>query len=493
ELRTTGGLKLSTAGACTSPRVTVAPLDGGLRVQTAASGEFCLRWRNTPDDGDIALRFPGDVYHGAAELGTHFDRRRAQKLATTLRFEPRPLVIELDRDQVAISGILDLSSSTAHAPRGGHTVELLDERNTALAAGLSSGDGKVRLSLDPAKLDGPGHGLLRLRFAGDSTLEKAEDEQPITRRALVTLTLASPAEATDPGDAASLALELTTKRGAVDGGVVEALVDGASRATAPVAEGKATLEVPIPIEQQGTTQVSLRYLPASPFFQPGPVLEVAIPIAPPSMTLRALLAALVVAVGAWVTVSWRRSKKTPRLGAGDLLLTPGVHVVKSEAGTNAWSGVVVDAHDGHRLRGVTVLVRAPSLESDGVLVEVTSDAQGEFAFALERRPDGAELLAASDHYAEERRALPAGGTLRVALITRRRALVRRLVRWAKARGRPYDAAPEPTPAQVQQAAILRDREEVEVWAREVEAAAFGPSDVDAAVEERITELEPGPQ
>ena len=107
-------------------------------------------------------------------------------------------------------------------------------------------------------------------------------------------------------------------------------------------------------------------------------------------------------------------------------------------------------------------------------------------------PEGAELVAKSRSHAEERKALPTGGTLRIALITRRRAIQRRLVNWARVRGRPYDHKPDPTPGHVREAAVLQNREEVERWARAVEHAAFGPDDVDEVAEDGIHDLEPGP-
>ena len=495
ELKTKSGLRLADTGSCRSPRSRVYSATDGLKVLTEVGGEFCLRWREAPDEGTLSLRFAGDEYHGAATLEVSFDRSRAQKLATVLRFDPRPLVVDLDKEQIVVSGVMDLAQRTAHAPRGGHAVRLFDERSAddPVAEAETSGDGKVRFTIPTKNLAGPGRGTLVLRFAGDDTLASSEDEQPITRRASVRMTLVEVVPPTDPGDTAVVPLQLVAARGTVDSGVVEALVDGIAVGTGPVVDGKAELSVALDVDHRGPTTLSVRYLPSSPFYKPGPLLEVTVPMAPPSILLRVVLAILVVAAGVWVTVSWRRSKKLPKLGKGRPMLTPGVHVVKSRRGENAWKGTVVDAHDGHPLAGVTVLVRAPSLDDDGILVEIRTDERGLFAFELDPRPDGAELVAKSRSHAEERKALPAGGTLRIALITRRRAIQRRLVNWARVRGRPYDHKPDPTPGHVREAAILQNREEVEQWARAVERAAFGPGEVDEAAEDQIHDLEPGPR
>lgn len=495
ELRTKSGLELGDTGSCRSPRSRVYTAPDGLKVLTEVGGEFCLRWREAPDAGALTLRFAGDEYHGAAELEVSFDRARAQKLATVLRLDPRPLVLDLDKEQVVVSGIMDLAQRTAHAPRGGHVIRLLDERSDekALAEAETSGDGKVRFTIPTATLSGPGRGKLVLKYDGDEALAPSEDEQPITRRASVRMSLIADVPPTDPGDTAVVPLRLVAPRGTVDSGVVEALVDGVPVGTGTVVDGEARLTVALDVEHRGPTTLSVRYLPSSPFYKPGPMLEVTVPVAPPSIMLRVVLAVLVVAAGAWVTVSWRRSKKLPKLGKGRPMLTPGVHVVKSRQGENVWTGTVVDAHDGHPLAGVTVLVRAPSLDDDGILVDVRTDDRGLFAFELDTRPDGAELVAKSRSHAEEQKALPNGGTLRIALITRRRAIQRRLVNWARVRGRPYDHKPDPTPGHVREAAVLQNRDEVEQWARAVEHAAFGPEDVDEAAERDIHELEPGPR
>ncbi|RLB61036.1 MAG: hypothetical protein DRI90_12300, partial [Deltaproteobacteria bacterium] len=128
DLATSGDLPVADAGSCPAPQVRIAPLAGGLRVQTTAGGEICLRWRLAPRRGAIRLRFNGDSYHGSAQLEVQFDRARPQLLATTLRFEPRPLTLDLDKKRITISAILDLDLATAAASRGGLEILLYDER-----------------------------------------------------------------------------------------------------------------------------------------------------------------------------------------------------------------------------------------------------------------------------------------------------------------------------------------------------------------------------
>lgn len=497
EVRAKGGLDVPQARGCPAPQVTVAPLPGGLRVQSAASGELCLRWRNTPDVGTVVLKFGGDAYHGATELSVKFDRGKPQRLGTGLRFMPRPSLLDLDKKQIAVSGVLDLALSTAHASREGLPILLLDEDDEQLARGTTGGDGKVRLLVDPKKLGGPGTGKLKLKFAGNDELAPALDEQAITRRAMVRMLLADEVEPADPGDTTEIVVDVVAShdRRKVEGGVVEALLGGSSVGSGAVVDGEARVTVLLDaaaVAELESVELGLRYLPSAPSYRPGPALTVEVPIAPPSILLRILLTIVVVAAAAWVIASWRRSKELPTLSRGRRTLTPGVHVVHSKRGAKAWKGTVVDAHEGYPLPGVKIMVRAPTLEGTGILHETVTDGRGMFAFDLDERPESAELVTHSSTHSEERKALPAGGTLRIALITRRRALLRRFVSWARVRGRPYDHKPDPTPAHVRRAAGRERRDDVESWAAAVEAAAFGPGEVDEGREAQVRSAEPGP-
>ncbi len=497
EVRGQADLDVSQARGCPAPQVTVAPLPGGLRVQSASSGDLCLRWRNTPDIGAVRLKFGGDAYHAATELLVTFDRSKPQRLGTVLSFAPRPMIVDLQKKQITVSGVLDLTLVTAHASREGLPIVLLDENDQELASGTTGGDGKVRLILDPEKLGEPGAGKLKLSFAGTDALAGASDEQAITRRTTVKMRLGEEVAPADPGEPTDIVVEVVATHGrqAVHGGVVEALAGRFSVGSAAVTDGQARITVllePALVAQQTSVPLTLRYLPSAPAYQPSEPLTVDVPIAPPSVLLRILLTIVVVAAGAWVVASWRRSKDLPTQSHGQRTLTPGVHVVHSKRGAKEWKGTVVDAHEGNALSGVKILIRAPTLEGTGVLYETTTDHRGAFSFDLAERPDNAELVTSSSTHSEERKALPAGGTLRIALITRRRALLRRFVSWARVRGRPYDTKPDPTPSHVRHAAKKEQREDVVRWASAVEHAAFGPQQVDEAEEARVRGSEPGP-
>jgi hypothetical protein len=76
------------------------------------------------------------------------------------------------------------------------------------------------------------------------------------------------------------------------------------------------------------------------------------------------------------------------------------------------------------------------------------------------------------------------GVIELSLISRRRALMDRLVRWAERRGKPWlRPTAEPTPAEIAATASLEAEPDVERWARGLERLAFGPVPPDAASEQ----------
>jgi hypothetical protein len=74
------------------------------------------------------------------------------------------------------------------------------------------------------------------------------------------------------------------------------------------------------------------------------------------------------------------------------------------------------------------------------------------------------------------------------LVSRRRHLLARLVRWAERRG-PLGRG-EPTPADVAAQARRAKRGDVAEWASAVEAAAFGSAAVDEGAEREVLRQEP---
>jgi len=131
----------------------------------------------------------------------------------------------------------------------------------------------------------------------------------------------------------------------------------------------------------------------------------------------------------------------------------------------------------------------PDFQGDGGWARATSNEKGEFVLDAKHRNDARLVVEAPEHSKLEQ-ALPLPGVLRIALVTRRRTLLERLVRWAQRTGAPFDAQPEPTPGHVRRAAFRAQDEEIEDWARGVESAVYGPTMVDEQLETQLVAGEP---
>jgi hypothetical protein len=266
-----------------------------------------------------------------------------------------------------------------------------------------------------------------------------------------------------------------------------------------VQAGQASVVVSFPADRAGSVPLSLRYVPSSPWWRAGAPLELAVPVSGPGVIRQVVLGLLVAACAAWVVAGWRRApKRLAPLGADRTTVPPsgraGVQVLGATSGQSDWRGTVADAHEGTPIAGAALRIVVPSFQGSGVVAEATSDARGAFVLELpaehaSRRSD-ARLVVESSLHSTFEQGLPSPSVLAVALVTRRRALLERLVRWARRAGAPYDGPPEPTPGHVRRVANRGDAADVEAWARRVESAAFGDEAVDATHEDEVRAAEP---
>jgi hypothetical protein len=105
-------------------------------------------------------------------------------------------------------------------------------------------------------------------------------------------------------------------------------------------------------------------------------------------------------------------------------------------------------------------------------------------------PEGARLRVWAPMHSEVERALPPQGRVSIALTSRRRAVLRRLIRWARALGAPWARGGEPTPGEIADIAARRGDSRTARWAEGIQAAAFGRAPVDEALETALREAEP---
>ncbi|MCK6587116.1 MAG: carboxypeptidase regulatory-like domain-containing protein, partial [Polyangiaceae bacterium] len=196
-------------------------------IDTDERGGFCVRGETPLPPAKIHMRFGATRLHDAAEAQVPLDTLEARAARTLLRFEPSIEVIDLDRESVPITASLRIERTDApieaSTKREGLEVVLEDERGEKVATAVTGGDGRARFDLKTAALDAPGSGELRLRFDGTPGLARSAAAMPVVRRAEVKLALTHPLDSSDPEDGAPIDVDVTSARGPVSDGVVEAM------------------------------------------------------------------------------------------------------------------------------------------------------------------------------------------------------------------------------------------------------------------------------
>ncbi len=480
-----------------------APTDARVRAHVEVAGP-ALRVR-ADDGGRVCLWIPLAVDRyvvklatdatdflapASAELPVDLSRR-----SVLLRFDPEPRIIALDGPAATLDvlAIYDEQSQGTLAFAQGIGVTVTTESGKAVASGPIGPNGRFTFVVAPQAVGPPGRGELRVQFDGDADTMSSRHVAPVQRDARVTL-VAGAVAAGDPEQGLTVPVEARTVFGGVPSGSVEARLGGVLVGAAPIHAGKAALVVTFAQPRTSSANLTLRYLPEAPWYQAGEAIAVAVPLRGPSPWRRAPLV-----VGALLIASWlfagrltrRRKDRTvvmsrPPMPEG----TAGISVIRSSRQrSGAWHGRVIDAHDGTPVVRPRLSVEEPGFEGAKVVTSVFGDEYGTFVFELPRAAAAnAELVVEAPLHAQLRQALPGAGELSIALVLRKRRLLERLVRWAQRRGAPYDAKPEPTPAQVRKAA--RAAPDAARWADAVERAAYEGGEVDARVEAEVDALEP---
>jgi hypothetical protein len=150
--------------------------------------------------------------------------------------------------------------------------------------------------------------------------------------------------------------------------------------------------------------------------------------------------------------------------------------------------VVLDAHDRTPLSGAVVRVVARDFYGERDVGRAEADAQGRFSLAVDWDATRA-LVVESPWHASLERPLPKPGRVTLALVSRRRALLGRLVEVARKLGHGPPAGAEPTPAQIARAFDGQLRAGGAAWARAVESAVFGHQPPGAREEAELSAME----
>lgn len=480
-----------------------------LTVAVDPQGRFCTRLSLDADRYVARFESPGSERIDGAKAEWPFDLRNPPLSIVTIAFDTPRSIVSLDQAAADVEVVASIDEEGVVRGASGLRIALSNEAGDALGESTTAQSGHALFELPAERLGKLGPGELRASFAGDATASPSRCTLTVERTSRVTLALAgdsaggtkaSPArlEAADPEEGVAVpvrAIPGCAPAGCagVATGAVEARLGDTVVGAATLEGGQATLVVTF--ARRGTSEVPLRlrYLPDAPWLVAGDEIEIILPVRGPSPVRGALLALGGVATAAWLLLGriapWRVGKgSAPPKEAGGAAAVAGVEVLAALPQGRGWTGTVIDTHEGTPIEGARIAVERRGFERIEVVAETRSEADGRFALGRVDPVPGDEITAEAPLHAPLRDALPGSGELRVALVLRRRAMLDRLVAWARKRGRPFDAKPDPTPGHVRRAAGAESP--VGRWADAVERAAFGGEVVDARVHAELEKLEP---
>ncbi len=467
-------------------------------VPTDDGGHFCLRVGLPVDKYVAHLAWPGAGWIDASTLDVAVD---LSLRSVALAFSPERHELALDAPTPLIletTATLTDDETVSAAPN--LPLRVTNEAGTPLGSGVTNDSGRLRLYVDPSRLGPPGPGELRLLFDGSPGFAVSQYVARVERRTHVvtsvpearggTLDVATPEE----GIAVS-ALVRTPSGDPVPSGSVEALVGSRLVGAGPVEAGAATMTMMFPASPATPKEeMRLRYVPEAPWFLPGPETSLELRLRTPSPFRKLPLLAAGLGVIAWLVLSrtarGRRPAAEPRPGPPASSGEASVQVVRSVRSARAgWTGRVVDAHEGEPVPEARVVIERGKAERRVIASTLASEG-GRFELRADEAQQGDLFVVEAPAHARLQRPLPPFGEIEVALVSRRRALLDRLVAWARARGGAFDAKPEPTPGHVRRAAAASFA--TARWADAVERTAYGPEVVDARAEAEVERLAPRP-
>jgi hypothetical protein len=459
-------------------------------LQTGEGGLLCVRVSGASSDNSLRLRFAGDDVHLSVTASIPLQPAPAP---SSLSFDAPSLELDLDQPSLKLRLSL-LPSSDERIPE--IDLELVDGgRTTPLqTSGWNRSDGTLWFSIDTEQLGTPGPARLVARMAPrPGTLEPPARAEAIALR-VATVRLGAELSTDDSGARVVQVRAETRAPGPTPSGWVEATHDGEPEAVAaaPLVQGSARLALG---ESRTSGDITLNYHSDDPWWLPGEPLVLSIdeeaPRAPRRWPWLALLAPIgYVCLRSLQRPAQRKSERRPP--PKPRTRAPGL-AVDASAPLSGWVGSVSDAHDGQPIVGARVQVLLPSFrDSEPSALTAVADARGAFQLpALQHPlPEGARLRVWAPLHSEVERPLPPQGRVSITLTSRRRAVLRRLIRWARALGAPWARGGEPTPGEIADIAVRRGDPRTARWAESIQAAAFGRAPVDEALEAALREAEP---
>ncbi len=459
------------------------------------TGAFCVRVEHVAQHGVVELGYEGGPYYSGQTSIIDFD---STQRSLGLRFSPELNRVALDRSSHIVGIETELEPALAADEVSG-TVQLelswSDDRGThSLGTAAVRPGERAQFEVPSTKLGRPGPGRFTARYAGSKAIHAAERSAVVQKTLRVTLSVAGPIPSADPSEGLEIKVGVGSAQGAVDSGLVEARLGRESVGTGSVNAGAARVLALFEAAHAGEVPITLHYVPAAPWWLPSEPLRINVPVKAPSPWRRLpwLLAAL--AIAAWVVRGWRRPGRLQRQTseqAPPLSGRAALSVIERGPSHSGWRGRVLDAHDGVPIEGAKVAILTPAFGGDGVVRSALTDKEGRFSLEhLERVVEGTRMQVSARWHADLARPIPPTGEVLVSLISRRRALLERLVEWADFRGKPWKQSGDSTPGHIARVARSRRAPEVARWAEAVEEAAFGAEALDEVAEQAVRAKEP---
>jgi hypothetical protein len=449
----------------------------------------------------------------------------------TLRFDPPLTTVRLDDDApVSIGVVATTEDDGVTRPAPSLPIALASEAGAGgagptLGSATTDAAGTARFVVPAPRLGPAGQGEVRASFAGNATDGPTSVATSIERQLRVVLAF----PAAQNGRLPSASVTSSTPLHVVAGGAcaargcrgtptgtveVHVVNDGGDliAGAAALADGKADVVMTFGtgFARGGEAALRVLYLPDAPWFSPAPGAAgspaLVQPLDPPSAWREFGFAGAGVLVLAWLLasrLSLGSALRRPPRRPDDAAHVPTVAIVGPERAPGECRGRVLDAHDATPVAGARVAHERPGFERSQVVTETVADDAGNFVLSAQGLQPGDLLVSEGPQHVVRRMPMPTGGELRVTLIARRRALLERLVAWARRRGAPFDTSPEPTPEHVRRMAfagqhgspgaardIHGDSVRIQAWAGAVEQAAYGGEAVDARREAEVDRLAP---
>lgn len=484
-------------------------------VRADDAGRFCMRVGLPVDLYTLHLSIEGAQLLDGTTLDVPLDLS-ARPL--TLRFDPEPREISVDDATTTIDARASIDDDASDAPSAsieGLMLTLASESGAPLGSATTDSGGHAQFHIDSKKFGPPGSGEIKASYRGDAERARADVSAKIVRRARVHVLPAEPITGGAPDEGVIIPLAVTTSGQPVAAGSVEARLEGVVVGAAPVQAGHAELRVVFAAPPTPSARLTIHYLPNAPWFDGSEPLLIDLPVHAPSVwkQIPLIAAAFLVALFLILERTRRAPPRAPRVAPlVERSPEPDVHVIaEAQAPGAGWAGRVIDAHEKFPIARARVAIEHLSFGAPEILESVFTDADGRFRFGhtpkttigtgtLSLSSTGfqhrgrtlidleARLVIDAPLHVSLRKRLPPSGEIEIALVSRKRAVLDRLVEWARLRGKPFDARPEPTPGHVQRAA--GKAADVAEWAEAIERAAYDDGDVDARVEQEIDALAP---